>query len=73
LGGMLAATPFAVIFVPTFFVVVLGLFKTRPRLLGAELKAWEEEQAAKKAAGGQPDAEAGYTPVQPNGGPEGKA
>ncbi|WP_175497026.1 efflux RND transporter permease subunit, partial [Vibrio cholerae] len=24
LGGMLAATPFAVIFVPTFFVVVLG-------------------------------------------------
>ncbi|MCY1539487.1 Multidrug resistance protein MexB [compost metagenome] len=73
LGGMLAATPFAVIFVPTFFVVVLGLFKTRPRLLGAELKAWEEEQAAKKAAGDQPDAEAGYTPVQPNGGPEGKA
>jgi len=35
MGGMLAATPFAVIFVPTFFVVVLGLFKTRPRLLGA--------------------------------------
>ncbi|WP_459614753.1 multidrug efflux RND transporter permease subunit [Bordetella sp. 2513F-2] len=39
LGGMLAATPFAVIFVPTFFVVVLGLFKTRPRLLGAEAAA----------------------------------
>ncbi|MOA64446.1 hypothetical protein D3C78_1905020 [compost metagenome] len=71
---MLAATPFAVIFVPTFFVVVLGLFKTRPRLLGAELRVWEEEQAAKKAAGepasgasGAPD-----TPAQPNGGPEGK-
>jgi len=69
LGGMLAATPFAVIFVPTFFVVVLGLFKTRPRLLGAELRAFEEEQAAKKAAAGQtpPDA-----PAQPNGGQEGK-
>ena len=69
LGGMLAATPFAVIFVPTFFVVVLGLFKTKPRLLGAELRAFEEEQAAKKAAAGQtpPDA-----PAQPNGGQEGK-
>jgi multidrug efflux pump len=71
---MLAATPFAVIFVPTFFVVVLGLFKTRPRLLGAVLRAWEEEQAAKKAAGGTaPDAPgATPTPAQPNGGPEGK-
>jgi len=29
-GGMLAATPFAVIFVPTFFVVVMALFKARP-------------------------------------------
>jgi multidrug efflux pump len=35
LGGMLAATPLAVIFVPTFFVVVLSIFKTRPKLLGA--------------------------------------
>ncbi|NYT82486.1 efflux RND transporter permease subunit [Alcaligenaceae bacterium] len=35
LGGMLAATPLAVLFVPTFFVVVLTLFKTRPKLLGA--------------------------------------
>jgi len=33
-GGMLAATPLAVLFVPTFFVVILRLFKTRPRLLG---------------------------------------
>ncbi|MBO9353478.1 multidrug efflux RND transporter permease subunit [Bordetella petrii] len=49
LGGMLAATPFAVIFVPTFFVVVLGLFKTKPRLLGNELKEFEAEQAAKRA------------------------
>jgi len=34
-GGMLAATPLAVLFVPTFFVVVLRIFKTKPRLLGA--------------------------------------
>jgi len=42
-GGMLAATPFAVIFVPTFFVVVMSIFKTRPRLLGAQ--ASQEGQA----------------------------
>ena len=35
MGGMLAATPLAVIFVPTFFVVVLSIFKTKPKLLGA--------------------------------------
>ena len=68
LGGMLAATPFAVMFVPTFFVVVLGLFKTKPRLLGAELKAFEEEQAAKKAA----EASGAQLPAQPHGGQEGK-
>uniref|UniRef100_UPI003341DFEC efflux RND transporter permease subunit n=1 Tax=Castellaniella defragrans TaxID=75697 RepID=UPI003341DFEC len=34
LGGMLAATPLAVIFVPTFFVVILKIFKTKPKLLG---------------------------------------
>ncbi|MYN12219.1 efflux RND transporter permease subunit [Pusillimonas sp. TS35] len=34
LGGMVAATPLAVIFVPAFFVVVLGFFKTKPKLLG---------------------------------------
>jgi multidrug efflux pump len=39
LGGMLAATPLAVLFVPTFFVVVLTLFKTRPKLLGAHAPA----------------------------------
>lgn len=39
LGGMLAATPFAIIFVPVFFVVVLGIFKTRPKLFGAEAQA----------------------------------
>ena len=32
LGGMLAATPFAVIFVPIFFVSVLRLFKTKVKL-----------------------------------------
>lgn len=40
-GGMLAATPLAVIFVPTFFVAVLKLFKTKPRLLGAQAKQVE--------------------------------
>jgi len=35
LGGMLAATPLAMVFVPTFFVVVLRFFKTKPRLVGA--------------------------------------
>src|SRR5690606_30451334 len=34
LGGMLAATPLAVLFVPTFFVVILKLFKTKPKLRG---------------------------------------
>ncbi|RTZ47917.1 multidrug efflux RND transporter permease subunit [Candidimonas sp. SYP-B2681] len=38
LGGMLAATPLAMIFVPTFFVVVLTLFKTKPKLLGSHAK-----------------------------------
>jgi len=33
LGGMLAATPFAVIFVPVFFVTVLRLFKTKVKNL----------------------------------------
>jgi multidrug efflux pump len=32
LGGMLAATPFAVFFVPVFFLVVLKLFKVAPQL-----------------------------------------
>ena len=32
LGGMLAATPFSVIFVPIFFVVVLRFFKTRVKV-----------------------------------------
>lgn len=38
-GGMLAATPLAVLFVPTFFVVVLGIFKTKPKLLGEHAQA----------------------------------
>jgi multidrug efflux pump len=64
LGGMLAATPFAVLFVPTFFVVVLGLFKTRPKLLGAEKKAFEEEQAEKRRR----EAEQGVN-ARPDGNP----
>src|SRR5690606_6499173 len=39
LGGMLAATPLAMLFVPTFFVVVLGLFKTKPKLVGSHAHA----------------------------------
>ncbi|CAM5357827.1 efflux RND transporter permease subunit [Eoetvoesiella caeni] len=35
MGGMIAATPLALLFVPTFFVVVLTLFKTKPKLFGA--------------------------------------
>ncbi len=49
LGGMLAATPLAVIFVPIFFVVVMRIFKTKPRLLGAEGRAFKEEQARQRA------------------------
>lgn len=44
LGGMLAATPFSVSFVPIFFVFILRLFRTKPRLLGTQ-----EEQRAKEA------------------------
>ncbi|ARP94838.1 efflux RND transporter permease subunit [Bordetella genomosp. 13] len=79
LGGMLAATPFAVIFVPAFFVVVLGLFKTKPRLLGAEAKAYAEEQAARKRAEEQAQAGDGPAPAlqtpsgnHPQGGQETK-
>ncbi|MGG4774696.1 multidrug efflux RND transporter permease subunit [Alcaligenaceae bacterium 429] len=50
LGGMLAATPLAVLFVPTFFVVILKLFKTQPKLFGAAAAA----AAAEKAAHAQP-------------------
>ena len=45
LGGMLAATPLAVLFVPAFFVAVLKVFKTKPRLLGAQAKEHTGEQA----------------------------
>jgi multidrug efflux pump len=34
LGGMLAATPFSVLFVPVFFVVVLSVFKTKVKVFG---------------------------------------
>lgn len=44
LGGMLAATPFSVFFVPVFFVVVLRFFKSKPRLLGSQ-KEWHQKRA----------------------------
>ena len=31
IGGMLAATFLAIVYVPVFFVLILGLFKARPR------------------------------------------
>lgn len=43
LGGMLAATPFSVFFVPVFFVVVLRFFKSKPRLLGSQHELHQEE------------------------------
>ena len=46
IGGMLAATPFSVLFVPVFFVVVMKIFKTRPRLLGEQAQSFETEQEA---------------------------
>jgi multidrug efflux pump len=52
LGGMLAATPLAMIFVPTFFVVVLTLFKTKPKLLGAHKPLTSVHN---DAGGGQPE------------------
>ncbi|MBP6017993.1 MAG: multidrug efflux RND transporter permease subunit [Burkholderiaceae bacterium] len=52
-GGMLAATPLAVLFVPTFFVVVLGIFKTKPKLLGAHAQsATLEKQTAEPDGSG---------------------
>src|SRR3546814_15403323 len=45
LGGMLAATPLAVVFVPTFFVAVLSLFKVRPdKLLGGRVPHVRSEE-----------------------------
>ncbi|EJC65512.1 efflux system transmembrane protein [Alcaligenes faecalis subsp. faecalis NCIB 8687] len=57
LGGMLAATPLAVLMVPTFFVVILKLFKTKPRLFGEAAKLHEEELA--KQAAQQPGSQGG--------------
>jgi len=50
MGGMLAATPLAVIFVPTFFVVVLSIFKTKPKLLGAHAPATATQPATEASA-----------------------
>ena len=57
LGGMLAATPLAVLFVPAFFVVVLTLFKVRPeKLLGGHVPHAVHDAGAHGAAGTEPDA-----------------
>lgn len=43
-GGMLAATIFSIFFVPVFFSVVLNIFKTKPKLLGAQIEERESQQ-----------------------------
>lgn len=42
-GGMIAATIFSIFFVPVFFSVVLKFFKTKPKLLGAQVEEFEVE------------------------------
>lgn len=42
-GGMITATIFSIFFVPVFFSVVLKLFKTKPKLLGAQVEEQEIE------------------------------
>ncbi|ADU92352.1 multidrug efflux RND transporter permease subunit [Taylorella equigenitalis] len=44
LGGMLAATPFSVTFVPVFFVVVLKLFKPKAKISDSSKLRIEEEE-----------------------------
>ncbi|MAL01238.1 MAG: hypothetical protein CL536_03685, partial [Alcaligenaceae bacterium] len=51
LGGMLAATPLAMVFVPTFFVVIMTLFKTRPKKLGKTGGASHSESEAATSQG----------------------
>jgi multidrug efflux pump len=60
LGGMLAATPLAVLFVPTFFVVILRFFKTKPKLLGkhAELAHQSSSDGSEAPSGGDSAPEA---------------
>lgn len=57
MGGMLAATPLSVLMVPAFFLVIMKLFKTKPRLFGEAAKQHERDLAAKAAqeqsSGGQ--------------------
>jgi multidrug efflux pump len=73
LGGMLAATPFAVMFVPVFFVVVLGFFKTKPKLLGREAEVFRKEQEATAASLTTPPQRSGVTPADTDSGNAGGA
>ncbi|MGB3291137.1 MAG: efflux RND transporter permease subunit [Burkholderiaceae bacterium] len=55
LGGMLAATPLAVLFVPAFFVVVLSLFKVKAdKLLGGHVPHMEHGESASDATNTEP-------------------
>ena len=53
LGGMLAATPLAMVFVPTFFVVIMTLFKVKPRKLDGHDPESSTTPHADKAGGDQ--------------------
>ncbi|MFW7341370.1 efflux RND transporter permease subunit [Pollutimonas sp. H1-120] len=58
LGGMLAATPLAVLFVPAFFVVVLTLFKVRPdKLLGGHVPHAVHDDGRQAASHTEPHAD----------------
>lgn len=46
MGGMLAATPFAIFFVPVFFIVVLKFFKVEPKLIKSPPPSTKSQKAA---------------------------
>lgn len=47
-GGMIAATLFSIFFVPIFFYVVLRIFKTKPKLLGAQVEEAETQMRTRE-------------------------
>lgn len=51
IGGMLAATPLSVLMVPAFFVFVLKLFKTKPKVFGEVARQIEQERAQHNSEG----------------------
>ena len=47
-GGMIAATVFSIFMVPIFFSVVLKIFKTKPKLLGAQVVEQQSEMQSRE-------------------------